>query len=202
MIGAGGHAKVVIDVVRGAGFDPVAALDPIASGECNGVPIAGSDDQAASFLANGVQAAVIAIGDNRLRVKLCRQLLELGFDLPKVVHPSAIASASASLDQGTVVMPLAVINAAARIGQFVIVNTAAVIEHDCVVADGAHIAPGTRLGGGVSVGAEALIGIGSVARPLARIGHRAVVGAGSTVVGDVGDDQLVFGSPARAQPRS
>ncbi len=202
IIGAGGHAKVVIDVVRAAGFDPVAALDPVAFGECNGVLVAGTDDQAASFFAKGVRAAVIGIGDNRLRVELCQQLLSLGFDLPTLVHPSAIVSASARLDRGTIVMPLAVINAAAQIGQFVIINTAAVVEHDCVVGDGAHIAPGTRLGGCVTVGAQALVGIGSTARPLARIGSRALIGAGSTVVGNIADDQFAFGSPARAQLRS
>ena len=198
VIGAGGHARVVIDVARAAGFDPVAALDPASIGStCNGVDVIGGDDLAANKFAEGLRQAVVAIGDNALRLKIGRRLRDIGFNLPPIVHPSAILSPSAHIGDGTVIMPLAVVNAAATIGTMVIVNTSAVIEHDCVIGDGAHIAPGCRLGGTVSVGAQTLIGIGSVVRPEARIGDHAVVGAGSTVIGNIEGNLVATGSPAR-----
>lgn len=198
VIGAGGHARVVIDVARAAGYDPVAALDPASVGSmCNGVEVIGGDDLADSMFAKGLGQAVVAIGDNALRSRIGKRLRDIGFTLPLIVHPSAILSPSAKIGDGTVIMPLAVINAAATIGTMVIVNTSAVIEHDCAIGDGAHIAPGCRLGGTVSVGLETLIGIGSVVRPDTSIGDHAVIGAGSTVIGNIEDHRVATGCPAR-----
>lgn len=198
VIGAGGHARVVIDVARAAGFDPVAALDPSQVGAiCNGVEVVGSDDRAGDMFADGLHLAVVAIGDNRLRSVIGARLGHIGFTLPPIVHPSAIVSPSATIGDGTVVMPLAIVNASAVIGMMVIVNSGAVVEHDCTIGDGAHIAPGTRLGGTVTVGARTLVGIGSVVRPEAVIGDGAIVGAGSTVIGDIAAGEIATGSPAR-----
>lgn len=200
VIGAGGHARVAIDVARAAGFDPVAALDPSNVGSrCNGVEVIGSDDMAARLFGEGLSHCLVAIGDNRLRWRLGERLREIGFMLPLVSHPSAVVSPTARIGDGTVIMPLAVVNAGATVGRLVIVNSSAVIEHDCNVGDGAHIAPGCRLGGTVAVGAGALIGIGSVARPQARIGDFTVIGAGSTVIGDVEGQVVATGSPAKVQ---
>lgn len=200
VIGAGGHARVVIDVARAAGFDPVAALDPSSVGStCNGVEVIGGDAMAERLFAEGLTQCVIAIGDNRLRWKLGERLRAIGFALPLVAHPSAILSPSARIGDGTVIMPLAVVNAAAAVGRLVIVNSAAVIEHDCAIGDGAHVAPGCRLGGTVTVGAGTLVGIGSVVRPEARIGDQATIGAGSTVIGDLAANVVATGCPARAR---
>ena len=198
VIGAGGHAGVVIDVARSAGFRPVAALDAGALGAtCNGVEVVGDDSQAQAYLDSGVREAVVALGDNKLRSTIGARLRDVGFAFPTLVHASAIISPSAQIGAGTVVMPAAVINAGARIGEFAIINTAAVIEHDCIIGDGAHIAPRTVLGGCVSVGELAFVGIGSAARPRSTIGGRTIVGAGSTVIGTIEADTVVMGCPAK-----
>lgn len=198
VIGAGGHARVVIDVARAAGFDPVAALDPASIGSiCNGVEVIGGDDLASSMFAKGWGQAVVAIGDNAIRSRIGKQLLDIGFELPHIVHPSAILSPTARIGGGTLIMPLAVINAAAAIGTMVIVNTGAIVEHDCNIGNGSHVAPGCRLGGTVSVGTETLIGIGAVVRPNASIGDYAVVGAGSTVIGNIKGHHVATGCPAK-----
>ena len=200
VVGAGGHASVVIDVARSAGFEPVAALDPASVGsKCNGIEVVGGDEMAHSLFADGLRQCVVAIGDNRLRLKLSERFRAVGFNLPLISHPSAVISPSARIGDGTVVMPLAVINAGAIIGRTVVVNSAAVIEHDCDIGDGAHVAPGSRLGGTVSVGICTLVGIGSVVRPNARIGDYAIIGAGSTVISDVQDFAVAVGCPAKAR---
>jgi UDP-perosamine 4-acetyltransferase len=203
VIGAGGHARVVIDVARAAGFDPVAALDPSSVGStCNGVYVIGGDEMAQSLFDKGLKSCVVAIGDNRLRWKIGERLRALGFGLPIVSHPSSILSPTARIGDGTVIMPLAVVNAEASIGRLVIINTTAVVEHDCVIGDGAHVAPGCRLGGTVSIGTGTLIGIGSAVRPEARIGDFAVIGAGSTVIGDIEGHKVATGSPAKVRQPS
>jgi UDP-perosamine 4-acetyltransferase len=198
VIGGGGHAAVVIDVARAAGFHPVAILDSARVGSsCNRVEVIGGDAMASDLLDQGIDAAVVAVGDNRSRIRLGVELKRIGFELPLLLHPSAIVSPSATVGEGTVIMPLAVINADAVVGRLVIVNTAAVVEHDCIIGDGAHVAPGCRLGGNVAVGGQSLLGIGSVVRPGGRIGEFAVVGAGSTVIGNLGGHCIASGTPAR-----
>lgn len=197
VIGAGGHAAVVIEVARAAGFDPVAALDPGGGADVLGVPIRGGDDLIAAVLAEGsVDAAVVALGSHGLRRKLGLRIRALDGPMPPVIHPSAIVSASARIGAGTVVMAGAIINARAVIGADCIINTGAIIEHDCVLGDGVHAAPRSVMGGTCRLGDGTLFGIGAVARPGTTIGAGVVVGAGSVVVSSIADGLTVAGNPA------
>jgi UDP-perosamine 4-acetyltransferase len=203
IVGGGGHAKVVADVLRAAGWEPAGLLDPNpAHDTVLGVPVLGGDELSQSLFDQGYRNAFVAIGRNDLRRKLGRRLREIGFEIVTAVHPSAVVSPSAKIGQGVVVMPLAVINAGARIGDFAIVNTGAIVEHDCAIGEAAHVAPRSAMGGNVSVGEEVLFGVGAVARPLSVIGARAVVGVGSVVIGEVATDRTVSGSPARTRDKA
>jgi UDP-perosamine 4-acetyltransferase len=203
IVGGGGHAKVVADVLRAAGWEPAGLLDPNpAQDAVQGVPVLGGDELSQSLFDQGYRNAFVAIGRNDLRRKLGWRLREIGFEIVTAVHPSAVVSPSAMIGQGVVVMPLAVINAGARIGDFAIVNTGAIVEHDCAIGEAAHVAPRSAMGGNVSVGEEALFGVGAVARPLSVIGARAVVGVGSVVIGEVATDRTVSGSPARTRDKA
>lgn len=197
VVGAGGHAKVVIDVARAAGWNPVAIIDPIGPGHfCSEVPVVGGDEEVRAIFARGLRQAVVAIGSNELRLNIGERMLAIGFACPTVTHPGAEISPYASVGEGTVIMHGAIINSNAKIGRFVIANTGSIIEHDCSIGDGAHLAPRSVMGGNVRIGAGALFGIGSVACPGTTIGEGAVIGAGSVVVSPVGNGRTVMGVPA------
>lgn len=198
VIGAGGHAKVAIDVARAAGWLPVVALDPVGPGHsCSDVPVIGSDDMASEVFADGLRFALLALGNNRVRLRLGEQLEQIGFVCPPIIHPQTVISPYAEISSGTVVMPHATINSHARIGKFAIINTGAIVEHDCLIGDGAHIAPRSVLGGTVSIGREVLFGIGSVARPGSIVSDGATVGAGSTIIKTIAPNETVVGAPAK-----
>lgn len=202
IIGASGHAKVLIDVARAVGWNCVAAFGKSPDGApCNGVDVADDDSQLPSFFERGVRHAAIGIGDNRVRLRLAGELRALGFGLPALVHPAACVSPSARIGEGTLVMPLSIINADARVGDAAIVNSGAIVEHDCVIGDGAHVAPNSVLGGGVMVGKGAFVGIGATVRPQGRIGDFAQLGAGAVAVHDIADSVLAVGVPARGVER-
>jgi sugar O-acyltransferase (sialic acid O-acetyltransferase NeuD family) len=204
-IGAGGHAKVLVDALRlGSEYDVVGLTDadPTRWGRTVlDVPVIGGDDVLPRLKAQGVRAFFVgvgSVGDCRVRRALYVQLLALGFEPIRVIHPRAIIAASAGIGPGAMILAGAVLNAAATVGANAIINTTAVVEHDCAVGDHAHVATGAKLASGVRVGEGAHIGIGAAVRQCTSIGAAAVVGAGAVVLTDVPPGVVVAGVPARA----
>ncbi len=199
IVGASGHAKVVIDLFREVDAYRVIGLidaDPTPR-KVLGVPVIGSDEDLAILRGQGVSSAFVAIGDNRLRLKIGRNLEANGFTLVKAVSRRAAVSPSALLGAGVAVMAGAVVNAETRIDDLAILNTNASVDHDCRLGEACHVAPGSALAGNVTVGRLAFLGVGCRAIPGVRIGEGGVVGAGSTVVRDLPPGMVSMGSPAR-----
>jgi UDP-perosamine 4-acetyltransferase len=202
-LGAGTHAKSVLEAIRSAGRFEVTALvedNPgRLGGELLGFPILGADELV-RLRADGVAhafAGVGGIGDSAARRRVFERLLDAGFELPEIVHSSATVSPWAQLGRGVQVLAAAVVNAAAEIGDDAIVNTGAIVEHDCRIGAHAHLAPGVRLGGMATVGDGAHVGIGAVVIESVHIGVGALVAAGAVVVDDVPEGGRVAGVPAR-----
>lgn len=199
IIGAGGHAKVVLEAVRAAAqLTVIGLVDPAPHALfLLGAPVLGNDAVLPRLRNEGVDAAIVALGQNHIRQRIGLELSSLGFTLPPVVHPSALVSPSARVGAGCVVMARAVIGTDTELRDLVIVNTGAIIDHDNLIEPAAHVAPGCALAGSVRVGARSLLGVGVAVRPGIRIGADAVIGAGSAVVSDVAEGSVVGGTPAR-----
>lgn len=198
ILGASGHGKVAADIAIQRGWDTLVFYDD-AWPEKSGVeawPVAGTSDdlmrQAATF--DGV---FVAIGNNRVRSRQLARLLEAGATLVTLIHPAAVVSPFATLDESVMLVAGAIVNAFASVGRGSIVNTGATVGHDCVLGDCVHVAPGAHIGGTVHLGDCAWIGIGASVRQCLVIGKDAVVGAGAAVVRPVADGQVVAGVPAR-----
>jgi len=192
VIGAGGHAKVVISTLRAAGYTVKAVFDddPGKLGTIlSGVMVQGP---IAEF--PGDRRGVIAVGDNDNREIISRLFKTV--EWVTVVHPQASVDPSVKLGPGTVVFAGSVIQADSVIGSHVIINTGATVDHDCVIGDYSHVAPGAHLAGGNLVGKAVLLGIGSVVVPGRQIGDRAVIGAGGVVLKDLAAGVTAFGVPA------
>jgi UDP-perosamine 4-acetyltransferase len=203
-VGAGGHAKVVVEILRAmGGYEVIGLLDARRESwgtQILGVPVLGDDALLAEIYERGVRHAFIGLGtvkNSAPRVALYEKVRAMGFEIVRALHPQALISPSAQIGDGPTVMAGAVINADAHIGDDVIVNTGAIVEHDCTLGHHVHVATGARLAGAVSVGAGSHIGIGASVRQGVKIGSRSVVGAGAVVVHDVPDDVTVMGVPAR-----
>lgn len=203
-LGAGGHARSVLDAVLSTQeWTVVGLVDADATiwgRRILDVPVLGDDSRLPELHGDGVEAAFIGIGgvrDNSAREAAYVLVRRLGFDLPVIRHRAAVVAPSAQIGDGSAVLAAAVIGAEARIGANVIVNTGAVVEHECVIGDHCHVATGARLGGRVVVGSGAHVGIGAVVLQGIAVGERAVIGAGAVVVDDVPAGSVVVGSPAR-----
>jgi sugar O-acyltransferase (sialic acid O-acetyltransferase NeuD family) len=195
VVGAGGHAKVVVATARAAGWQVTAIVDDTRErwgAQLLGVAIAGPT---APVLQDPRAQVVLAIGDNATR---CRLATGARCKFVSVVHPSAVVDATVALGAGSVVFAGAVIQPDTAIGAHAIINTAASIDHDCVLGEAVHVAPGTRLAGNVTLGDEVFLGIGVVVIPGITIGARTMVGAGAAVVTDLPAGVIAVGVPARA----
>jgi len=204
--GASGHGKVVLDVARAmGGFATISFIDDAcerSDREFCGCQVFGASQYLQSLKDKGRFDYLVSIGKNEVRAACFQKALEHGLMPVTLVHPSAVISESARLEDGTIVMARVVINAGAQIGKNCILNTAAVVEHDCRVGDHVHLSPGVLLGGGVTVHSYAHVGIGAIALPGAEIGEGAIVGAGAVVLHSVPAGATVVGVPARTLARA
>ncbi len=188
IIGAGGHGRVLADIILRRGDRLLGFLDDAAEG----THILGKTADAVAF---PDAEFIIGIGDNAVR----RRMAENFPDLPyyTAVDPSAVLSPSASLGKGACVMPGAVINAGTKVGNHTIINTHATVEHDCRLEDFVHISPGAVLCGGVSVGRGTHVGAGAAIRNGISVIGGSTIGAGAAVVKNLNEPGVYVGVPAR-----
>ena len=163
LIGGGGHAKSVIDVIEQEERFEIAGIVEKFTGESSavlGYPLIGTDDDLAK-LRKEYKYALITIGQlrsNAVRVKLFKELKELNFILPTIVSPLAYLSKHAEVEEGTVLLHHALVNAGAKVGKNCIINSKALVEHDAVVEDHCHISTAAVVNGGVRVKANSFYG--------------------------------------------
>jgi len=201
VFGAGGHAKVVIDIIEQQGdYEITGLLDDDLRHQGKrffGYPVLGTRAELPALFSAQLRYAIVTIGDNASRAAVAAHLDRQGWRFASVVHPRASIGRGVSIGPGSVVMAGCVVNPDACLGAQVILNTGATVDHDCRIEDGVHIAPGCHLCGGVSVGHGSLLGAGSTVTPGVKIGSKAIVGAGATLTRDVENETRVSGSPAR-----
>ena len=207
-LGAGGHAKVVIEALAAmGGVEVVGLLDPrrdLWGVRILGVTVLGDDDLLPRQYHEGVSHVFIGLGgaaDTEPRQRLFDRARSTGLAPLAVTHPSAVVSPSARFGDGSTVLAAAVVNASAELGDNVLVNTRATVEHDCRLGSHVHVATGATLASGVQVGDGAHVGAGATVIQGVRIGSRSIVGAGAVVLRDVEDGLVVAGVPARVLRR-
>ena len=202
ILGAGGHAKVLIEALLASSAVIAGIVDPdpaMVGTKLLGVPVLGGDElvrefpQAEILLVNGLGS----VGLPLRRRELFERFKEMGYGFATVIHPSAVVASDIELGEGAQLMAGAVVQPGSRIGSNVIVNTRASVDHDCIIGDHVHIAPGVTLSGGVVVGDSCHIGTAATIIQGVRIGSGSVIGAGALVLKDVPHSVTVVGVPAK-----
>jgi sugar O-acyltransferase (sialic acid O-acetyltransferase NeuD family) len=199
VVGAGGHAKVVISTARAIGFTAVRVVDDNPSTWGTKLLGAAVEDGVSHALADPNALVVFAIGSNQTRAERSR---DARCQFGVLVHPFSFIDSTARIGPGTVVFAGGVVQPDAVLGEHVIVNTSASIDHDCHIGACSHLAPGSRLAGNVVLDKGVFIGAGAVVIPSVHVGAFAIVGAGAAVIRNVPEHTTVFGVPARVGSRS
>lgn len=201
ILGAGGHARVLLAVLRTLGREVrgcIAPTEPAADwpDDC---PWLGREDhldavdRTAVCLVNGVGS----IGSTAVRQGVFDRAVARGFRFVPLVHPSAVLAGPVGVGDGAQIMAGAVLQTGVTVGENAIINTGVIVDHDCQIGDHCHLAPGVVLSGGVTLGVGAHVGTGATVIQGLGIGAGALVAAGAVVIRPVADGERVAGVPAR-----
>lgn len=202
ILGAGGHAQVVCDILAraceaGVKCHPIGFLDDdtrLVGATLMGLPVLATIAHVHEFAHDAV---VVAIGHNDTRARLFALMRAQGVHMVNAIHPTAVLAPDVRLGEGVVICAGVVVNTGAVIGDNVILNTACSVDHHDRIGPHAHVAPGSHLGGHVEIGEGVLVGIGTSVIPGRSIGDWAIVGAGSVVTRDIPPCSTAVGVPAR-----
>lgn len=201
IIGAGGHAKSIIDILQlcNKKIIGITILGEELDKEFKGIPILGNDDQIDKFSPTDVYLvnAIGSTGSLELRKNIYQFFKRKGYSFMQVIHPSAVISSEASLSEGVQIMAGAIVSSDCTIGENTIINTRSSIDHDCVIGAHVHIAPGATLSGNVFVKDNVHIGTGAVVIQNICVDSCSIIGAGAVVIRNVSSNKKVVGVPAK-----
>ena len=188
LYGASGHCKVIIDILEKNNCEITAIYD-------DNTNIKELLNYKVYSLINHVKGDfIVSIGNNKMRKKIADSLI---YNFGKAIHPQAIISNYALIDEGTVVMAGAIISSDVEIGKHVIINHNSSVDHDSKIKDYVHVSPNVSIAGNVQVGEGSHIGMGAQIIQNLKIGKWSIIGAGAVVLNNVPDYAVVVGNPAR-----
>ncbi len=186
VIGAGGHARVLLDLLNVAQKKVLGVTDmkpdQVDRSKLK-VPLLGTDEVIFKhkpdeiMLVNGIGTVEV---DPR-RANIFKQFKEKSYRFATLIHPSAIIAGDVQIEEGAQIMAGVIIQTGSRIGQNAIINTRVSIDHDCIIGDHAHLAPGVVLSGSVVIGEGCHLGTGVVVTQLASINSHTFIKAASLV---------------------
>lgn len=196
VLGAGGHAKVVIDSLRALGHEIIGIVDPYKEKFCEyyGLKVLGDDQSILNYKSNEVVLAngIGSIPGNNLRHKIINMMNKKGYEFIKFIHPLAIVASDLNIGAGVQIMSGVIIQPGVKIGNNSIINTGVVIDHDCIIHKDCHLAPGVTLSGNVVVNSKTHIGTGTSIIQNVNIGHDCEIAAGSVIFKDIPNNTKII----------
>lgn len=202
IIGGGGHAKVLAEVLMKLDINIIGYIDVSVTGlrvSDRNIKYLGNDDCIEQYNKNDVML-VNGIGSTRetgLRRQIFKKYKTKGFKFYSIFHGSATISSDVSSGEGVQVMAGAIIQPGTKIGDNTIINTGASIDHDCIIGQNVHISPGVTLSGGVAIHDNVHVGVGTNIIQGITIGKGTTIGAGSLVIKDMPAGVVCYGIPAK-----
>lgn len=202
LIGGGGHCRSIIACLNLEFYDSIIIVDhPEKIGKTiDGIKIEATDDELPYLFSKGYTYAFIAIGSikaDSYRKKLAEKIKSIGFVFPSVIDKTAVIAKNTQICEGVFIGKNAVVNTGTIVKSHAIINTGTIVDHDCIIGDFVHLAPGVVLSGSVQIGENSHIGTGTCIRQGVRIGEFTTIGMGSVVLDDIPSYCTAFGVPCK-----
>lgn len=195
LIGAGGHCKVVIDLIEELNqYEIIGIYDDNKEGFFEKIKIIGKLDT----IDKKIENFFICIGNDNIRKKIYEKFNYLHY--PILLHPSAIISKKTKLSNGTLVCAGAVVQTGVIINKQCIINTSCTIDHESYIDDFSNVSPNAVICGEVKIGKKTFIGANATIIQCIEIGNNCIIGAGSVIIRDVTDNCKIVGNPGKVLP--
>lgn len=197
LIGGGGHCHSCIDVIESTGQWKIEAIVDLPEKRGEKVlnyQINASDEDIPKLVEEGLYF-LITLGQIKtasIRRKIFDNLKSLNAPLATIIAPTAHISPYTKIGEGTIILHQAIVNANTVVGKNCIINTKALLEHDVRIANHCHISTASVINGGVEIDEGTFIGSNAVTKEYIKIGKQAIVGAGSRVLKNIQDQELVI----------
>jgi UDP-perosamine 4-acetyltransferase len=203
IVGSGGHAKVVIDIIEQEGVYKIYGIltNDLITSLC-GYPVLGNDDYLDQPQLNQKYKIAIGIGgfkDNLLRKTIFNKLVQKNFDIVNCIHPSAIISSSVKLGSGIVIFAGVILNPEVVVHDNCIIATGSTIDHETIIKSHCLISAGVSIGANTCIDEESLCALGSKVISQVNVGRNVLVAAGAVVTNNILDGEIVFGIPAKTK---
>lgn len=196
IIGAGGHAKVIADIITKSNDNVIGFLDDNLDIQNKTIylnkTVLGTTKDIDKYKE---YYFVIGIGNNNIRENIANS-----YDLKwyTAIHPNAIIANEVSIEEGSVAMAGSIINTGTKIGKHCIINTKSSLDHDNMIEDYVHISPGATLAGTVHIKEKTWICAGATIINNITIAKNNIIGAGSVVIKNINEENGTYvGVPAR-----
>lgn len=194
LIGNGGHAKVIADIIKLNNDKIVGFIVDENYEKKNESKINYLGDLSICEKYKKDCEFFVAIGNNLVRKNLIKKL---NLKWYTAIHPASVIDSTSIIDEGTCIMANAVVNSSSHIECHSIINTGAIVEHDCKVGKYCHLSPNSVICGTVVLGDNVHLGAGSTIINNVKITSNVILGAGCCVVDDIEDEGTYVGIPAK-----
>ena len=201
IIGAGGHGKVIADIIIKSGDNLLGFLDDniekgtVVIKNTSHVVIGKIEECIKISEENPDVCFIIGIGNNQTRKDIADQYKDIKYYT--AIHSSSQVAIDVDIGEGTTIMANACINTSAKIGRHCIINTASIVEHDNQIGDYVHLSPNVTCCGTVTIGELTHIGAGATIKNNINITDECIIGAGAVVVKDIQEKGIYVGVPAK-----
>jgi sugar O-acyltransferase (sialic acid O-acetyltransferase NeuD family) len=203
VLGSGGHAKVVIDILNETNEYDIIGITSTSlevGSAFMGIKVIGDDSVLPDYINQGISSVAIGLGgftDNNSRVHLYSYAKTLGLSIINAIHPKAVISKNSRIGEGVTIFPGVVINTEVQVGNNVIVATGSTIDHETIIEDHVLISAGVTVGAYALIKEASVLALGSKVISGITVGQKSIVAAGAVVVKNVPDNSRVFGIPAK-----
>jgi len=201
IVGAGGHAREVYDVMHEK--HNVNVFEEFETTACfkwgEKIHFIRSYNEV-EILFKDSPDFILGVGNPALRERLFERLIAInGIPQSIISETSWISKSNVHLGNGLNVMAFVFISNNVKIGDGTLLNAGCKIHHDCTIGKFCEISPNVVVTGNCMIGDNCSIGASATILPNLTIGNNVTIGAGSVVTKNIKDNQIVMGVPARSK---
>lgn len=197
IIGGGGHASVIVDILKKQKREIIGIISPddITQRKIySGIDVYSNDTEISRFQPKDIRLinGIGALPGSEIRYKVNLRFERMGYSFETIIADNAYVSPFSFLEEGVQIFPGAIIQPGSYIGAHTVINTRAIIEHDVSLGAYNVISPGAIVCGQCKTEEHVFIGAGATVIQNIEIGSRASIMANALVAENIRSQEKVY----------